>query len=472
MYRLLASLTQQQQQQQQQPTTTERNNGTPLATGSRINTLNTTISLLSTRYEYVLYIENIASVLHTIMLLTDEQLKFFIENGYILIKRILHQTKCKQFDEQIVQPALEKYGIGDIHLNDNDKRTWNSSSNSSSDSSSSSSSSSSSPITERLISMATGDYDLDKPHILPGVMIRKENGENPISDRDSDTLGLDVLNPILDQLHCRSRSRSRSRLGNKSVANSSEDAGTEKDWEWLHKNVGWIHVRFPPHVDSDSIESVDVDSDGANVPTSHKEYTHKHTRSTFHIDGGHFSPHFLDSPEQSVVIIPMIRPVEIGGGNTVILKKSHVYMAQQLAKAARNGNGIPREETQNCNNIANVWPRDLIVEVAPCEAGDVLIMHPFLVHAAGRVRNCDSTLRIAFNMGVRWNNNMSAGTDVRNYLIVHDTIGTSLEEGGDGQEEGGGQEVYLSWMEKSIAWALKQSTSFMEDTCTVQVDAV
>ena len=41
-----------------------------------------------------------------------------------------------------------------------------------------------------------------------------------------------------------------------------------------------------------------------------------------------------------------------------------------------------------------------VVQAAPCRAGDVLIMHPFLVHSASL--NYSTEMRLAFNLGVRW----------------------------------------------------------------------
>jgi len=53
--------------------------------------------------------------------------------------------------------------------------------------------------------------------------------------------------------------------------------------------------------------------------------------------------------------------------------------------------------------------------------------------AQAQRRNCNPSLRIAFNMEMRWN---ITGGGTRNYLIEGETIEISLEEGG--------QEVYLS----------------------------
>eukprot|EP00553_Chaetoceros_curvisetus_P007507 CAMPEP_0204626144 /NCGR_PEP_ID=MMETSP0717-20131115/11799_1 /ASSEMBLY_ACC=CAM_ASM_000666 /TAXON_ID=230516 /ORGANISM="Chaetoceros curvisetus" /LENGTH=131 /DNA_ID=CAMNT_0051642015 /DNA_START=178 /DNA_END=573 /DNA_ORIENTATION=- len=119
----------------------------------------------------------------------------------------------------------------------------------------------------------------------------------------------------------------------------------------------------------------------------------------------------------------MIRSVDNGGGNTVVLKKSHIYMAQRLRDAGKEG--IPKEVTQNANDIARIWPQDLFFEIAPCCAGDILLMHPFLVHAAGFADE-GKPLRIAFNMGVRWTKDPTIG-EKGQHSFLEECIGWSLE---------------------------------------------
>jgi len=296
-------------------------------------------------------------------LLSSSQLEEFQQNGYLLLKGILDPTECERFDVSIVQPAIKKYA----GIDQSDPTTWN---------------------TDILKRMATGDYSREKPNILPGVMVRKEDGLDPIPDEHS--LDLSALKPILDQLH-----------------------GGANAWDWLHSNVGWIHVRFP---------------------LAMEEKTRIKDNDTWHVDGGHFTPHFIDSPEQSVVVLPMIRPVGVGGGNTLILKKSHIYIAKMLGKAGADG--VPREVTQNASDVARIWPENLTIEIAPCDKGDVLIFHPFTVHAAGQA-SVGHPLRIAFNMGVRWR---------KNPIISKEK---ELEE------------QPISWLEKSIAWALDESSDFL-----------
>ena len=76
-------------------------------------------------------------------------------------------------------------------------------------------------------------------------------------------------------------------------------------------------------------------------------------------------------------------------------------MAQELYDD-RDSVGIQREVTHNLNHIAGIWPRDLILDMVPCDVGGVLLLHPFVVHATGRGRDGEGLLlRIVFNMSVK-----------------------------------------------------------------------
>jgi hypothetical protein len=83
-------------------------------------------------------------------------------------------------------------------------------------------------------------------------------------------------------------------------------------------------------------------------------------------------------------------------------------------------------------------------------------MHPFLIHGAGQAIT-GHPLRIAFNLGVKWNkhpiiNGYSNGNcDGNDNDDRKSNADSSLED-----------EERLSWVERSIAWALQQSTGFME----------
>ena len=89
-------------------------------------------------------------------------------------------------------------------------------------------------------------------------MVRKDDGSDPILDEGS--LDLSLINVIIDQMH-----------------------GDFNAWELMHKNVGWIQIRFPLNIE-DNVAAKD------------------------------FTSHLFDSPVQSVIVLHMIRLVDLGGG--------------------------------------------------------------------------------------------------------------------------------------------------------------
>ena len=200
----------------------------------------------------------------------------------------------------------------------------------------------------------TGDYDPELHTEIPGAMLRNADGSDPLSDNGQAwILENETLMAILHQLH-------------------------DSKWEWLHpQNVGWIHVRLL------------VENASQFEPR-------------WHVDGGHFSSHYVTSPEQSVIVLPMLHHVEAQAGNTLVLPKSHHYMAQLLNSKK---NGVDKSITQDCRALGRVWPD--VREIAPCRAGDVLLLHPLVVHAAGFHTNPSADRRITFNMGVKWTRKLS-----------------------------------------------------------------
>jgi ectoine hydroxylase-related dioxygenase (phytanoyl-CoA dioxygenase family) len=222
-------------------------------------------------------------------------------------------------------------------------------------------------------SMATGDARGDE---VPGVMIRNADGSDPLPDLGQECLLQNVkLVSILDQLH-----------------------GAD-NWEWLHPtNVGWIHVRLP------------VSSSTAC------EYR-------WHLDGGHFNPHYLTSPDQSVVVLPILHDVSPGGGNTVVLPQSHHSIAKLLSSCPH---GIDKRMTQDCRVLVGHWTGPPAQEVAPCRAGDLVILHPFVIHAAGFHTNPSiQTRRVTFNLGVKWKKELNMADPNKSWLEA--SIQRSLE---------------------------------------------
>jgi hypothetical protein len=154
--------------------------------------------------------------------------------------------------------------------------------------------------------------------------------------------------------------------------------------------MGWIHLRFPNYT---------VGDDDRILPTAFEPYS----RGQWHVDDGHFYHHKLDSPEQSVTLLPMLRPVNALGGNTLIIKNSHKKVARYLARQGHVGVTYRRLYAY-ANYIAeNADPLD-IIEAATCTAGDILVMHPFVVHSSSKNTE-GSPWRVSFNMTIMWKAN-------------------------------------------------------------------
>ncbi len=110
-------------------------------------------------------------------------------------------------------------------------------------------------------------------------------------------------------------------------------------------------------------------------------------RKGWHKDGNTFR-HFLDSPEQGLVLLVFWTDVGPKGGGTFIALDSVSIVAELLA---RTPEGLLPEDfdysslIRRCSRFAEVTAK----------AGDIAILHPFLLHAGSR--NCSSTTRLISN---------------------------------------------------------------------------
>ena len=203
---------------------------------------------------------------------------------------------------------------------------------------------------------------------VEGTMLHNR-GKDPIQNEDARWPALmenTRLKAILDDLH-----------------------GGGSRWEWLHDdNIGWIHIRFP-------IASEEQSREQSRLP--------KVGDYGWHVDGGHFDFHKFDSPEQSVILLPMVRDVSEMGGATKLIKASHKEVGEYLAYKGREGvhRRMLNEQVKMyfVNSILNKEPERLCA--ASATKGSVLLMHPFLIHTAA-VNAVGFPWRITFNMGTKW----------------------------------------------------------------------
>jgi hypothetical protein len=135
--------------------------------------------------------------------------------------------------------------------------------------------------------------------------------------------------------------------------------------------------------------------DGLIVNLGSKEGEGKETDprelKEWHVDGDFFV-HFLDSPEQGLLVIPLFTDILPGGGGTMICPDAIPVMARHLKEhpegvsprmtpRAENPTWEPENNLNFFNNVAKSMPRESFVEVTG-QVGDVFLLHPLMLHAA------------------------------------------------------------------------------------------
>jgi hypothetical protein len=121
----------------------------------------------------------------------------------------------------------------------------------------------------------------------------------------------------------------------------------------------------------------------------------------WHVDGDFFI-HYLDSPEQGLLVIPLFTDIAPGGGGTAICPDSIPKIAKHLhdhpegvspRMTPRDEPGFRAEKDRDFfNGVARDCER--FVEVTG-DCGDVYLLHPLMLHSASR--NPRRMLRIITN---------------------------------------------------------------------------
>ncbi|KAJ5766090.1 uncharacterized protein N7511_003706 [Penicillium nucicola] len=125
----------------------------------------------------------------------------------------------------------------------------------------------------------------------------------------------------------------------------------------------------------------------------------------WHNDGDWFV-HFLDSPEQALLVIPLFSDIQYKGGGTAICTDGIGLVAQYMydhpegtwpSLASHHVPNTPNKEP----NLWYKWAqsptdtRDNSFHEATGEVGDVFLLHPFMLHSASR--NLRRDIRIITN---------------------------------------------------------------------------
>lgn len=158
------------------------------------------------------------------------------------------------------------------------------------------------------------------------------------------------------------------------------------------RGFGWVVVRFPRR---------------------HRGEW-KPPRDGWHVDGMDFR-HRLDSPEQGLVGIEVLSDIGPHGGGTVVEVGSHRRIARRLHEAGASGLSY-----SELLGIAAERSGGPLREIC-AKAGDVLWMHPFLVHARGP--NLSDVPRVAANRQISLRAPMRlSGSPTDGYSAVEQAI--------------------------------------------------
>ncbi|GAB7365852.1 hypothetical protein MBLNU230_g7183t1 [Neophaeotheca triangularis] len=116
-----------------------------------------------------------------------------------------------------------------------------------------------------------------------------------------------------------------------------------------------------------------------------------HDLPGWHVDGDFFA-HYLDSPEQGLLVIPLFTDIAPGGGGTMICPSAISKMAEHLhahpegvsprmTPRSENPNWEPENNLDWFCNLAKSMPSDVFVE-ATGKVGDIYLLHPLMLHSA------------------------------------------------------------------------------------------
>ncbi|KAJ3807110.1 hypothetical protein F5876DRAFT_48737 [Lentinula aff. lateritia] len=125
------------------------------------------------------------------------------------------------------------------------------------------------------------------------------------------------------------------------------------------------------------------------------DHIHPRDLDNWHVDGDFFV-HYLDSPEQALLVIPIFSNIKTGGGGTFIAPEGIQMIARYLASHPEGvmPTGLSfTPSTTICTDFKNdpgYWSH--LKEVQNCsqfvevvgQVGDVVLLHPLMLHSASK----------------------------------------------------------------------------------------
>ncbi|KAI1341044.1 hypothetical protein F5Y15DRAFT_414167 [Xylariaceae sp. FL0016] len=186
-----------------------------------------------------------------------------------------------------------------------------------------------------------------------------------------------------------------------------EDKSTWKQWRTNLKPTQWVQAsEFAPKAWaaicelSGGQERLEPEgcfwSDGFIVNLGDAAYEGRPTPfedlDVFHVDG-QFFVHYLDSTDQAILTVPLWTDVEAGGGPTALCPGTVGTVAKWLFDHPEgcNPDMVPRSDPRFGDTYGTHfgWANEVarangIFDAATGKAGDVFLLHPFLIHSTTR----------------------------------------------------------------------------------------
>ncbi|KAF1935997.1 hypothetical protein EJ02DRAFT_414752 [Clathrospora elynae] len=127
------------------------------------------------------------------------------------------------------------------------------------------------------------------------------------------------------------------------------------------------------------------------TPQGHNKAIRPQDLTGWHVDGDFFV-HYLDSPEQALLVIPLWTDIAPGGGGTFICPSAipivaqHLYdnpsgVSPRMTPRAKNPGFVQEKDLKWFNDLAANMPDEAFVE-ATGAVGDVYLLHPLMLHSA------------------------------------------------------------------------------------------